>query len=322
MILTTGTTGEPKGVPPRLVADRAHARERAPEPGAAGCSPTTSTSSPARRSCARARQRRDARRARARAARDDVIETIARSGCHARQRDADVLAPARRSLDEPTAAGAARSSRSRWAARPPRASLIDAPARACSRRRASRTSTRGRSSARSSPCATARAGLPLSVLDRADGRRRPVPDRRRRARTCARASAMLGYHGAPDAEWRTRPATSSRCATAGMQFVGRTIEIINVGGAKVHPLPVEELVCAVQGVVLAAVYGRPNPITGQIVAVDVVAAPEPTGDASRRGSRAPARCCRQLAGRGGSALSTRSRFAANKLLRARTGANA
>jgi acyl-CoA synthetase (AMP-forming)/AMP-acid ligase II len=56
-------------------------------------------------------------------------------------------------------------------------------------------------------------------------------------------------------------------------FVGRRSEVINVGGAKVHPLPVEELVCAVAGVRLAAVYGRPNAVTGQLVAVDVVAQP-------------------------------------------------
>jgi acyl-coenzyme A synthetase/AMP-(fatty) acid ligase len=58
-----------------------------------------------------------------------------------------------------------------------------------------------------------------------------------------------------------------------IHFVGRRTEIINVGGAKVHPLPVEEVVCSVEGVQIAAVYGRPNAVTGQIVAVDVVAAP-------------------------------------------------
>src|SRR5207302_1178764 len=58
-----------------------------------------------------------------------------------------------------------------------------------------------------------------------------------------------------------------------IHFVGRKTEIINVGGAKVHPLPVEEAVCSVPGVQLAAVYGRPNAVTGPIVAVDLVPAP-------------------------------------------------
>lgn len=65
-----------------------------------------------------------------------------------------------------------------------------------------------------------------------------------------------------------------RSVPTGFHFIGRTSEIINVGGAKVHPLPVEELICSVEGVQLAAVYGRPNAVTGQIVAVDVVASPD------------------------------------------------
>jgi acyl-CoA synthetase (AMP-forming)/AMP-acid ligase II len=116
-----------------------------------------------------------------------------------------------------------------------------------------------------------RSGLPLSVLDRdasAEVRLRIVDDELE-----VRSSVgMLGYHNAGDshAEWRR---TGDLVEVRGdrIHFVGRTTEIINVGGAKVHPLPVEELVCSVTGVRLAAVYGRPNPVTGQIVAVDVVA---------------------------------------------------
>jgi acyl-coenzyme A synthetase/AMP-(fatty) acid ligase len=58
-----------------------------------------------------------------------------------------------------------------------------------------------------------------------------------------------------------------------IRFVGRSGETINVGGVKVHPLPVEELVSGVDGVELARAYARSNPITGQIVAVDVVPRP-------------------------------------------------
>jgi acyl-CoA synthetase (AMP-forming)/AMP-acid ligase II len=47
--------------------------------------------------------------------------------------------------------------------------------------------------------------------------------------------------------------------------------VINVGGVKVHPLPVEELVSAVDGVELVHVFGRANPVSGQIVQADVVA---------------------------------------------------
>jgi acyl-coenzyme A synthetase/AMP-(fatty) acid ligase len=63
-----------------------------------------------------------------------------------------------------------------------------------------------------------------------------------------------------------------------IMFRGRTSEIINVGGIKVHPLPIEERVAAVPGVDVARVYGRPNAMTGAIVAVEVVAAPGADND--------------------------------------------
>ena len=117
-----------------------------------------------------------------------------------------------------------------------------------------------------------RSGLPLSILARdetADVRLRIVDgELQMRSRI-----GMLGYHeGADDAgEWRP---TGDLVEVRGerIHFVGRSSEIINVGGVKVHPLPIEEIVCAVEGVENAAVYARPNPVTGQIVAADVVAA--------------------------------------------------
>jgi acyl-coenzyme A synthetase/AMP-(fatty) acid ligase len=52
--------------------------------------------------------------------------------------------------------------------------------------------------------------------------------------------------------------------------VGRRSETINVGGVKVHPLEVESIVTALEGVTKARVYGQDNPVVGQIVAVDLV----------------------------------------------------
>jgi acyl-coenzyme A synthetase/AMP-(fatty) acid ligase len=122
------------------------------------------------------------------------------------------------------------------------------------------------------------AGLPLSVLDRnREGEASfRVVDGELQVRV---TDGMLGYHGAgaPD-EWH---ATGDLVEEHGgrLVFVGRTVEIINVGGAKVHPLPIEELVAAVPGVVVCAVYGTANAITGQIVAVDVVAQADADRDA-------------------------------------------
>ena len=57
-----------------------------------------------------------------------------------------------------------------------------------------------------------------------------------------------------------------------IHFRGRATEVINVGGVKVHPLPIEERVAKVTGVALAHAHGRPNALVGQVVALDVVLA--------------------------------------------------
>jgi acyl-CoA synthetase (AMP-forming)/AMP-acid ligase II len=53
-------------------------------------------------------------------------------------------------------------------------------------------------------------------------------------------------------------------------FMGRKTETINVGGVKVHPLEVEEIIQSIKGVFMAKVSGRKNPITGQLVVAEVV----------------------------------------------------
>ena len=53
-------------------------------------------------------------------------------------------------------------------------------------------------------------------------------------------------------------------------FLGRKSEAINVGGVKVHPHTVEAAVSSLDGIVVALAAGEPNPITGQIVRLDVV----------------------------------------------------
>lgn len=119
-----------------------------------------------------------------------------------------------------------------------------------------------------------RAGLPVSVLERGDDAdvQVRIVDGELHVRT---RIGMLGYHSEPRVGdgWR---ATGDLVEVDGdrIHFVGRTTEIINVGGVKVHPLPVEERAAAAPGVLLARAFGRPNPITGQIVALDIVATPD------------------------------------------------
>ena len=114
-----------------------------------------------------------------------------------------------------------------------------------------------------------RAGLPLSVLDDDGDVAFKIVDDELWVRSQA---SMLGYFGqdriAVD-QWR---ATGDLVEVVGdrILFRGRRTEIINVGGVKVHPLPIEELVSNVDGVALAHVFGRSNPMVGQIVALEVV----------------------------------------------------
>jgi len=62
------------------------------------------------------------------------------------------------------------------------------------------------------------------------------------------------------------------------EFTGRRSDVIVVGGAKVYPRRVEELLRSVPGVAEARVYGLPSAITGELVAAEIVVAdalPEP-----------------------------------------------
>ncbi len=81
-------------------------------------------------------------------------------------------------------------------------------------------------------------------------------------------SAMLGYLNAPspftDDGWFN---TGDEVETDGdyIRILGRTSEIINVGGEKVWPAEIENVLLTMEGVEDAAVTGRANPITGQMV---------------------------------------------------------
>ena len=54
------------------------------------------------------------------------------------------------------------------------------------------------------------------------------------------------------------------------EFTGRRSDVIMVGGAKVYPKRVEEVLRSVPGVAEARAYGQPSAITGEIVAAEVV----------------------------------------------------
>lgn len=86
--------------------------------------------------------------------------------------------------------------------------------------------------------------------------------------------AMQGYVGQSLAEDALVP-TGDLVRIDGdrVRFLGRKGERLSVGGAKVDPAEVEQVVLEVTGVAAARVSGVPSPLVGQLVKVEVVAAP-------------------------------------------------
>ena len=85
-------------------------------------------------------------------------------------------------------------------------------------------------------------------------------------------SALLGYLNAPDPflddGWFN---TGDRVEVDGeyVRFLGRTSDLINVGGSKVYPAEVEGVLTAMSNIAEAAVYGEPNALMGNIVCARV-----------------------------------------------------
>ena len=81
-------------------------------------------------------------------------------------------------------------------------------------------------------------------------------------------SAMLGYLNAPspfDSEGWFNTGDAVEADGEFIRILGRKSELINVGGEKVYPVEVENVLLEIPNVVDVAVTGEPNPITGQIV---------------------------------------------------------
>jgi acyl-CoA synthetase (AMP-forming)/AMP-acid ligase II len=123
-----------------------------------------------------------------------------------------------------------------------------------------------------------RPGIPITALHGEDnpGSNVRVHD----GQLWVRAGAgMLGYAGEVEAAtdrgdtepWRPT-GDLVEIVNDRVLFRGRDSDVINVGGVKVHPLPIEERILALPDVEAARVYGRPSKLTGAIVAVDIVPA--------------------------------------------------
>jgi acyl-CoA synthetase (AMP-forming)/AMP-acid ligase II len=83
------------------------------------------------------------------------------------------------------------------------------------------------------------------------------------------ATAMLGYLNAPDlfdAEGWLNTQDAVEVDGEYMRILGRASDLINVGGQKVYPAEVENFLLQLDNVEEVAVFGKPHPMMGQIVA--------------------------------------------------------
>jgi len=99
-------------------------------------------------------------------------------------------------------------------------------------------------------------------------------------------AAMIGYLNAPDLfdeeGWLN---TQDAVEVDGeyLRILGRASDLINVGGQKVYPAEVENLLLQMDNVQEVAVFGKAHPMMGQIVAARFnLKTPEPLADFKRR----------------------------------------
>jgi long-chain acyl-CoA synthetase len=99
-------------------------------------------------------------------------------------------------------------------------------------------------------------------------------------------TAMIGYLNAPDLfddeGWLN---TQDAVEVDGeyLRILGRASDLINVGGQKVYPAEVENFLLQLENVQDVAVFGKPHPMMGQIVAARFnLLSPEPLDEFKRR----------------------------------------
>ena len=99
-------------------------------------------------------------------------------------------------------------------------------------------------------------------------------------------AAMIGYLNAPDlfdAEGWLNTQDAVEVDGEYLRILGRATDLINVGGQKVYPAEVENLLLQMDNVLEVAVFGKAHPMMGQIVAARFnLKIPEPLADFKRR----------------------------------------
>lgn len=81
----------------------------------------------------------------------------------------------------------------------------------------------------------------------------------------------LVLHTVVDEEWYDTGDIVSMNEDGSFKILSRDSDFINVGGYKVNPLEVEDVIMQVPGVIDTVVYGRDNSVIGKLLVADVVA---------------------------------------------------
>lgn len=99
-------------------------------------------------------------------------------------------------------------------------------------------------------------------------------------------TAMLGYLNAPDlfdAEGWLNTEDAVEVEGEYLKILGRATDLVNVGGQKVYPAEVENVLLEMTNVRDVAVYGEPNPLLGKVLAARVnLIEPEPLEEFKKR----------------------------------------
>jgi acyl-coenzyme A synthetase/AMP-(fatty) acid ligase len=127
------------------------------------------------------------------------------------------------------------------------------------------------------------AGFPATLLGRGGPVELRIVDETLRIRGAGTARRYLGEGLEPlhDADNFVDTGDRIEQRAGRCYFMGRRGGVINVGGLKVHPEEVEAVLNAHPWVRISLVHARSNPITGAIVAADVVLADEASGAGER-----------------------------------------
>ena len=117
-----------------------------------------------------------------------------------------------------------------------------------------------------------RAGFPAAWLERREPVEMRIVEGALQVKTSRRALRLLGGNAPALVDEDGFVDTGDMIEVSGERcyFIGRRGGIINVGGAKVHPEEVEAVLNSLDGVRLSRVFAKPSPITGAIVAAEIV----------------------------------------------------